>query len=248
MTRLPDLSTALATALLAVAASGCATSPDADPRDPLEPMNRAVFEFNDTFDQAIATPVAKAYRAVLHQEIRSRISNFWSNIGDVFIGVNNILQGKFQDGIEDWARVAFNSTIGLAGIHDVASDMGLEKHDEDFGQTFGRWGVGSGPYLVIPFIGPSTLRDGTGLALDFHFDPWNDVTPSSFRDPMWALRFVNRRAELLEASSLLEQAALDRYIFLRDAYLQRRRNQIYDGQPPREREPDVNDEPRPSVK
>ena len=239
----------LALFLAVVAACGCATSPDADPRDPLEPMNRAVYEFNDTFDQAIATPVAKAYRGVLHVEIRNRISNFWSNIGDVFIGVNNVLQGKFQDGVEDWARVAFNSTIGLFGIHDVASDMGLEKHDEDFGQTFGRWGVGSGPYLVIPFIGPSTLRDGTGLVLDFHFDPWNDVTPSSFRDPMWALRFVNRRAELLDASSLLEQAALDRYIFLRDAYLQRRRNQIYDGQPPRRREEDdVNEAPKPAVK
>jgi phospholipid-binding lipoprotein MlaA len=238
-----------ATALLAVVAvSGCATSPDADPRDPLEPMNRAIYNFNDSFDEAIATPVAKAYRSVLHVEIRNRISNFWSNIGDVFIGVNNVLQGKFQDGIEDWARVAFNSTIGLFGIHDVASDMGIEKHDEDFGQTFGRWGIGPGPYLMIPFIGPSTLRDGTGLVLDFHFDPWNDVTPSSFRDPMWGLRLVNRRAELLVASSLLEQAALDRYIFLRDAYLQRRRNQVYDGQPPRQRDEDVNEPPKPAVK
>ena len=237
--------TRLVLLLAVVALCGCATSPDADPRDPLEPMNRAVYEFNDTFDQAIATPVAKAYRGLLHVEIRNRISNFWSNIGDVFIGVNNVLQGKLQDGIEDWARVAFNSTIGLAGIHDVATDMGIEKHDEDFGQTFGRWGVGSGPYLVIPFIGPSTLRDGTGLMLDFYFDPWNDVTPSSVRDPMWALRFVNRRAELLDATSLLEQAALDRYIFLRDAYLQRRRSQIYDGHPPRE---EVNDPPDQPVK
>jgi phospholipid-binding lipoprotein MlaA len=234
--------------LAVVALSGCATSPDADPRDPLEPMNRAVFSFNDTFDDAIATPVAKAYRAVLHQEIRSRVANFFSNIGDVFIGVNNILQGKFQDGIEDWARVAFNSTIGLAGIHDVASDMGLEKHDEDFGQTFGRWGVGSGPYLVLPFIGPSTLRDGTGLMLDYYADPLNDFRPSGVKDKLWALRLVNRRAELLDASSLLEQAALDRYIFLRDAYLQRRRSQIYDGQPPRQRDDDVNDAPEPSVK
>ena len=238
----------LATALLVVAASGCATSPDADPRDPLEPMNRAIYSFNDGFDDAIATPVAKAYRSVLHAEIRNRISNFWSNIGDVFIGVNNILQGKFQDGIEDWARVAFNSTIGLAGIHDVASDMGLEKHDEDFGQTFGRWGVGSGPYLVIPFLGPSTLRDGTGLALDFYADPMNEFSPSEVRDPLWVVRLINRRADLLDASSLLEQAALDRYIFLRDAYLQRRRSQIYDGSPPRQRDEEVNEPPPPAVK
>jgi phospholipid-binding lipoprotein MlaA len=231
-----------------MAVCGCASAPDADPRDPLEPMNRAMFKFNDTFDDAIATPVAKAYRSVLHVEIRTRVSNFFSNIGDVFIGVNNVLQGKFQDGIEDWARVAFNSTIGLFGIHDVASDMGLEKHDEDFGQTFGHWGVGPGPYLVLPFLGPSTLRDGTGLVLDFYADPLNDVTPSSVRDPLWGLRLVNRRAELLDASSLLEQAALDRYIFLRDAYLQRRRNQIYDGSPPRQRDEEVNEPSGPAVK
>jgi len=235
--------------LLAVlAASGCATSPDADPRDPLEPMNRALFSFNDAFDEAIGTPVAKGYRAVLHQEIRTRISNFFSNLGDVFIGVNNILQGKLQEGVEDWARVAFNSTIGLAGIHDVASEMGLEKHDEDFGQTFGHWGVGSGPYLVLPFLGPSTLRDGTGLALDFYADPLNDFTPSEVRDPLWVLRLINRRADLLDASGLLEQAALDRYIFLRDAYLQRRRSQIYDGSPPRQRDEEVNEPPPPAVK
>jgi phospholipid-binding lipoprotein MlaA len=185
---------------------------------------------------------------VLHQEIRTRISNFFSNLGDVFIGVNNILQGKFQDGVEDWARVAFNSTIGLAGIHDVASEMGLEKHDEDFGQTFGHWGIGSGPYLVLPFLGPSTLRDGTGLALDFYADPMNEFSPSEVRDPLWVVRLINRRADLLDASSLLEQAALDRYIFLRDAYLQRRRSQIYDGSPPRQRDEEVNEPPPPAVK
>jgi len=126
--------------LLASVLAGCATT-DGDPRDPFEGFNRGVYKFNETVDKAIAKPVATAYRDLLHEEIRSRVRNFFSNIADLFIGVNNLLQGKFQDGVEDWARFAFNSTIGLFGIHDVASDMGIEKHDEDFGQTFGRWGA-----------------------------------------------------------------------------------------------------------
>jgi phospholipid-binding lipoprotein MlaA len=231
----------------ALAVSGCASGPDRDPRDPLEPMNRAVYKFNDTFDEAIAKPVAKAYRGALHVEIRTRVSNFFSNIGDIFIGVNNILQGKIQDGVEDWARFAFNSTIGLLGIHDVASDMGIEKHNEDFGQTFGRWGIGPGPYLVLPILGPSTLRDGAGLALDMYADPITAVDPDDLRFGLYLTRAINTRSELLDAGDLLDQAALDRYIFLRDAYLQRRRSLIYDGSPPRSRE-QVNDTPEPSVK
>jgi phospholipid-binding lipoprotein MlaA len=231
--------------LAAVAVSGCATTPDSDPRDPFEPMNRAVYRFNDEFDQAIAKPVAGVYRDVLHVEIRSRVSNFFANIQDIFIGVNNILQGKLQDGVEDWARFAFNSTIGLAGIHDVASDMGIEKHNEDFGQTFGRWGAGPGPYLILPFLGSSTLRDTGGLAFDWYFAPLAEARPIALRNSLYTLYFVNTRAELLTASSLLEQAALDRYIFQRDAYFQRRRSLIYDGSPPREQ---VNDTPDPTVK
>jgi len=233
--------------LLAAMISGCATGPDRDPRDPLEPMNRAVYKFNDTFDQVIATPVASAYRDVLHVEIRSRVSNFFSNIQDIFIGVNNLLQGKLQDGVEDWARFAFNTTFGLLGIHDVASDMGIEKHNEDFGQTFGRWGVDSGPYVILPFLGSSTLRDSAGIALDYYFAPLGEARPIALRNSLYGLYFVNTRAEYLDASSLLEQAALDRYIFQRDAYLQRRRSLIYDGSPPRERD-EVNDTPDSSVK
>jgi phospholipid-binding lipoprotein MlaA len=233
--------------LLVAMVCGCATGPDRDPRDPLEPMNRAVYKFNDTFDDAIAKPVAGAYRDVLHVEIRSRVSNFFSNIQDVFIGVNNLLQGKLQDGVEDWARFAFNTTFGLLGIHDVASDMGIEKHNEDFGQTFGRWGVGSGPYLILPFLGSSTLRDTAGTAVDYYFAPLAEARPIALRNSLYGLYFVNTRAEYLDASSLLEQAALDRYIFQRDAYLQRRRSLIYDGSPPRERD-EVNDTPDSSVK
>jgi phospholipid-binding lipoprotein MlaA len=236
----------LALLLAVLAAPGCASSPDADPRDPFEPANRAVYRFNDGFDDYIARPLATGYRKALHVEIRARVSNFFSNIQDIMIGANNVLQGKFQEGVEDWARFVFNSTIGLAGIHDVASDMGLEKHNEDFGQTFGRWGAGPGPYLILPILGSSTLRDAGGTVIDLYAAPLPHVRPIALRNSLYGLYFLNTRAELLDASSILEQAALDRYIFQRDAYLQRRRSLIYDGSPPRERE--VNDSPDPSVK
>jgi len=218
-------------------ASGCATV-DADPRDPFEGMNRGVFAFNDSFDRTIATPIARTYRGALHPEIRDRVRNFFSNLADPLIGVNNLLQGKFEDGFFDWVRFGFNTTIGLLGVHDVASDMGYEKHNEDFGQTFGWWGAPPGPYLVLPFLGSSDVRDGLGTGVDFYVDPMRLIEPDGLRYSLWALRFTNVRADLLDASRLLEEAALDRYVFLRDAYLQRRRSLIYDGRPPREREPE----------
>jgi phospholipid-binding lipoprotein MlaA len=222
--------------LVLTLASGCAaTGEERDPRDPLEGLNRGVYKFNDTFDQYLAKPVARTYVKVLHQEIRTRIGNFFSNLADPFIGVNNFLQGKFEDGVNDWARFAFNSTFGLLGIHDVASEWGLEKHNEDFGQTFGRWGAGPGPYLVLPILGSSTLRDGLGTGLDIWLDPMGDIRPINVRNSLIVLRATNVRADLLEASRILEEAALDRYVFQRDAYLQRRRSLIYDGKPPREK-------------
>jgi phospholipid-binding lipoprotein MlaA len=235
---------------LLTALAGCAsTGEERDPRDPFEPFNRGVYRFNDKFDEYLAQPVARTYRKAVHQEIRSRVGNFFANIQDLFIGVNNFLQGKVQDGVNDWARFAFNSSFGLLGIHDVASEWGLEKHNEDFGQTFGRWGVGSGPYLILPFLGSSTVRDATGTAVDYYFAPLAEARPIALRNSLYGLYFVNTRAELLEASNLLEQAALDRYTFQRDAYLQRRRSLIHDGSPPREREPEeVNDKPGSTVK
>ncbi|HYN11463.1 MAG TPA: VacJ family lipoprotein [Burkholderiales bacterium] len=222
--------------LLGLIVAGCAATGDRDPRDPWEPMNRAVYKFNDVVDEAVAKPVARAYRKALHSEIRARIGNFFSNLADPFIGVNNFLQGKLEEGFQDWVRFAFNSTIGLLGIHDVASDMGYEKHNEDFGQTFGRWGAGSGPYLMLPFFGPSNVRDGVGFALDSYVDPMQVIDPSDLRTALYGTRLIDTRAGLLDASSLMEEAALDRYIFLRDAYLQRRRSLIYDGRPPRDPE------------
>ncbi|HEY8248962.1 MAG TPA: VacJ family lipoprotein [Burkholderiales bacterium] len=223
--------------MLLLLANGCATSSgeERDPRDPFEGFNRGIYSFNETVDVYVAQPVARAYVKVLHQEIRSRVGNFFSNVQDIFIGVNNFLQGKFVDGVNDWARFTFNTTFGLLGIHDVASEMGLEKHNEDFGQTFGRWGAGSGPYLILPFLGSSTVRDGAGLAIDWWVAPLTEVRPIALRNTLYGVYFVNTRADLLEAGRILEEAALDKYVFQRDAYLQRRRSLIYDGSPPREK-------------
>lgn len=228
----------VAVAALLVLLGGCATTGESDPRDPLEPLNRKVYRFNEVFDDYLARPVATAYRKALHEEIRNRVRNFFSNIGDIFTGVNSILQGKFQDGVEDWARFAFNSTFGLFGLHDVATDMGLEKHNEDFGQTFGRWGIPEGPYLVLPILGSSTVRDGIGTGFDWYTDPLAEVRPIRVRNSAVVLRGVQLRSDLLDASRILEEAALDKYIFQRDAYLQRRRSLVYDGRPPREQQED----------
>ena len=230
----------LALAALCVVA-GCATTGERDPRDPWEPLNRGIYRFNDRVDTAIAQPVARFYVRAVPVEIRGRVRNFFGNISDVFIGVNNFLQGKFEDGVSDWARFAFNTTIGLFGIHDVATDMGYEKHNEDFGQTFGRWGAPSGPYLILPILGSSTLRDGIGTGIDMYTDPLSEVRGYHTQYALVGLRLTQVRADLLDASRILEEAALDKYVFQRDAYLQRRRSLIYDGRPPREKEPD--DEP-----
>jgi phospholipid-binding lipoprotein MlaA len=224
--------------LLAIAlVAGCATT-NGDPRDPLEGMNRTVYGFNDKVDSWVLKPVSRAYFDYMPVEIRDRVRNFFGNIADPMIGVNNILQGKFEDGFFDWVRFGFNSTVGLLGLHDVATDMGYEKHNEDFGQTFGRWGAPPGPYLVLPFLGSSNVRDGIGLGLDYYFDPMTGVRDKDFSYPLWGLRVVQVRADVLDASRILDEAALDKYTFQRDAYLQRRRSLIYDGRPPREREPE----------
>src|SRR5438552_8246858 len=227
--------------LLAATVAGCATT-GGNPADPLEPFNRAMFGFNDAVDRAVIKPVAKGYRAVVPGIVRTGVSNFFSNLEDVWISVNNVLQGKFQDGFGDFGRVLINSTLGVAGIFDFASDMGIQKHNEDFGQTLGRWGVGSGAYLVLPILGPSTVRDGFGFLVDTQADPVWRVGNVPARNTAVGVRFIARRAELLDATSVVEQAALDKYSFVRDAWMQRRRNLIYDGDPPRERE-EPDDEP-----
>ncbi|MCX7156457.1 MAG: VacJ family lipoprotein [Rhodocyclales bacterium] len=229
------------TVAVAVAATGllagCATS--GNPKDPIEGFNRAMFAFNEGLDAAIVKPVAKGYDAVLPSPIKTGVTNFFSNIDDLFIGVNNLLQGKVPEAFSDLGRVMINTTVGLLGVIDFASDAGLEKHDEDFGQTFGRWGVGNGAYVVIPVFGSRTARDTVGLVLDVAADPVANHRPTRTRDLALALRFVNDRANLLPADKVIEEAALDKYSYMRDAYLQRRRNLIHDGNPPREIEADA---------
>jgi len=222
----------LAVVVLLCGAAGCATN-GGDPRDPIEGFNRAMYSFNDGFDQAIGKPVATAYRDAVPSPIRSMVRNFFANIADLWIGANNLLQGKPADAVTDWARFAFNTTIGLFGVIDIASEVGLEKHDEDFGQTFGRWGAADGAYFVWPFLGSSSVRDSVGLVFDIGLDPVRRHEPKDPRRFMVVLRAVNKRADLLDASRILEEAALDKYVFQRDAYLQRRRSQVYDGNPPR---------------
>ncbi len=239
MTVLRAIKRLCAAALLTGLVAGCATTGGGSAGDPLEPLNRAIFGFNETFDQVLMKPVAQGYRAVLPEMVRTGVTNFFSNIEDVWIAANNLLQGKPENALQDVMRVAINTVIGLGGLIDVASDAGLEKHNEDFGQTLGRWGIGSGPYIVLPFLGPSTLRDGIGLfGVDYAVEPvWNlDHIPT--RNTLYAGRAVNSRANALDAVSLIEEAALDKYRFVRDAHLQRRRSLIYDGDPPRERAPE----------
>jgi phospholipid-binding lipoprotein MlaA len=223
----------LVVALLLCGAAGCATTAGSDPRDPLEGFNRAMFSFNEGFDEAIGKPISTAYRDLLPAPVRTWARNFFANLYDLWTGFNNLIQGKPADAVTDWARFAFNSTLGVFGFNDVATSMGLEKHDEDFGQTLGRWGMDDGAYLVWPFWGASSMRDTAGLLADFYADPVVRHRPKGVRDLIWATRAVGKRADLLDASRILEEAALDKYVFLRDAYLQRRRSQVYDGSPPR---------------
>ena len=222
----------LAMAALLCGAAGCATV-GSDPRDPMEPFNRAMFSFNDGFDEAIGKPVSTAYRDVVPSPARMAVRNFFSNIADLWIGANNLLQGKPLDALTDWTRFAMNTTVGLFGLMDFASEVGIEKHDEDFGQTMGRWGIDEGAYLVWPLLGSSTVRDSIGLIPDLHFDPVLRHKPVRVRNVMTVLRATSKRADLLDASRILEEAALDKYVFQRDAYLQRRRSLVYDGNPPR---------------
>ncbi len=229
----------LAVAALAAALAGCATVQSPDPRDPWEPMNRATFEFNDGVDRAVLKPLAEGYRFVLPELARSGVRNFFENLRDPWIALNQLLQGKVEEALSDGWRFIANSTFGLGGIFDIASDMGMPKHNEEFGQTLAVWGVDFGPYLVLPILGPSSVRDGVGTLvnsqgfLPWQLPKWLDVDRRvAWQNSLTALDIVQTRANLLDATDLLEQAALDRYAFLRNAYFQRRRNLIYDGNPP----------------
>jgi phospholipid-binding lipoprotein MlaA len=219
--------------------SGCATTGPGttDMRDPWEKMNRGIYEFNDSADIAIVQPLARGYNR-LPGWTREGVGNFFGNLDDVATGFNNFLQGKPVEGVSDLGRVVVNSVLGVFGLWDVATPMGLEKHNEDFGQTLAVWGVNSGPYLVIPFLGPSTLRDAPARLVDPGWYLGYKLDNSTLSWSLWSVNELQIRASLLRAESVLETAAIDKYAFIRDAWLQRRRSLVYDGNPPRIKEED----------
>lgn len=217
-----------------VLATGCATGPNANPADPLEPLNRQVYRFNNALDDALLKPAATVYVKVLPSPIRTGVNNFFGNLSDVWSFANSVAQLKLQDSAQTFMRVNVNTVFGLGGILDVATDLGIDRHSEDFGQTLGRWGVPAGPYLVLPLLGPSTLRDTVALPVDVQGDLVNHIADIPVRNSMYALRLIDIRANLLRVGQLLEDAALDRYTFTRDAFLQRRRSEVHDGNLPDE--------------
>jgi len=221
------MGTIIRVAALAVvfATSGCATT---NPNDPFEPFNRTMFSLNDKLDQAALKPAAQAY-SHLPSFVQTGVTNFFGNLADVWTSINEFLQGKAADGVTDVMRVAVNTTFGIGGLIDIGSEAGMPKHSEDFGQTLGFWGVKPGPYVVLPLFGPSTLRDTVATPVDFLGDPWYYERPVRWRNTGTVVRIVNQRAALLNVSNLLEDAALDRYEFVRDAYLQRREGKVHDG-------------------
>jgi phospholipid-binding lipoprotein MlaA len=228
--------------LTAVGLAGCASTKASNPADPLESVNRSIYKFNDTVDKAVIKPVARGYKAVMPTAGRVMVSNFFSNLDDVVVTFNDLLQFKLVQGFSDGMRFLVNTTLGVFGLIDVASVGGLKKHDEDFGQTLGKWGVGNGPYLVLPILGPSTLRDSAGLYADGYVSPMYQMQNMRARNQAYMVRGVNRRAELLDQEKVLNEAMIDPYVFLRDAYLLHRKSLVYDGNPPRPRYDEEDDD------
>jgi phospholipid-binding lipoprotein MlaA len=223
---------ALAVLLLS---AGCATTGTTELKDPWEKMNRGIYGFNDSLDVALVQPVARGYNK-LPSFAREGVGNFFGNLDDVANSLNNVLQGKPREGVSDLGRVVVNTVFGVFGLWDVATPLGLEKHNEDFGQTLAVWGVNSGPYLVIPLLGPSTLRDAPARLVDPGWYLGYKLDNRTLSWSLWAVNEIQTRASLLKAESVLDTAAIDRYSFIRDAWLQRRNSLVYDGNPPRAKE------------
>ena len=240
----------LAVLALLLMSNGCATGPNANPKDPLEPMNRSVAKFNDVVDDNVLKPVATGYRDYTPQPVQTGVSNFFRNLSDVWSTVNNGLQLKGRDTAESLMRVVVNTTLGIYGFFDVATEIGLQRHPEDLGQTLGYWGVPDGPYVVLPVLGPSTLRDSRVIPFETSVDFVRQHDDVPVRNTAMAVRIVDKRASLLKTTDLLSGAAIDKYSFTRDSYLQYRRNQVFDGNPPEEADlPDPSAEPAaPSAK
>jgi phospholipid-binding lipoprotein MlaA len=216
----------LQVAMLA-ALAGCAGF-NTNPRDPMEPLNREVAKFNEGVDSVVLKPAATVYQKTLPPLVRTGVSNFFGNLGDAWSFVNSALQFKLQNAAEDFMRLNVNTFFGLGGILDIASELNIERHKEDFGQTLGRWGVPAGPYIVLPLLGPSTLRDSLALTADYRGDLVHHVHDIDTRNSLYGLRAVDARANLLRVGSVIDQAALDKYSFTRDAYLQKRQSEIFE--------------------
>ena len=212
--------------LVVVAMQGCATGPNANPADPMEPLNRAVFGFNDRIDRALIRPVAVVYDQAVPPLVQRGVGNFFGNLSDVWSVANNVLQFKPQEAAEMFLRVGVNTLFGFAGIVDIATELRLPKNRQDFGQTLGVWGVNPGPYVVLPILGPSSVRDAVGSAVDLNVDLVGNLRDVPLRNSLQAARAVDKRAELLDTTNALDQAALDRYTFARDVYLKRRASSI----------------------
>lgn len=240
---------ALRTALLVAAAlvlAGCATVREArggpgQKLDPWEKWNRRVFSFNEKLDENVLKPVATVYSNVVPEPVRSGVDNFFGNFADAWSAINNLLQGKLANGLSDVIRVGTNTVFGVFGLFDVASEAGIERHKEDFGQTLGHWGVGAGAYIVWPVLGPSTVRESFALPLDLSASPSAVIHDGQAKFGIYTLQLINTRANLLGASRVVDDIALDKYTFIRDGYLQRRRSLVYDGEPPES--PDDTPEP-----
>lgn len=213
--------------------TGCAGA--RNPNDPLEPINRGIYRFNDTVDKTVFKPIAQGYSMVMPAFGQTMATNFFSNLGDINVTINDFLQFKIVQGLSDGTRFVINSTLGVFGLFDIASTGELKKHREDFGQTLGKWGIGNGPYLVLPILGPTTLRDGIGDYVDSFHDPVIQIDDMRTRNQVYVAEKVSARAELLDQEKVLEDAMIDSYQFIRDAYLLRRRSLVHDGDPPREK-------------
>ena len=241
--------------LLLLQVGACASSPkvteggaqaeervkDRSPVDPWEPLNRGIYAVNDGLDTITLKPLAKGYKAITPGFVRRGISNFFANLGTPLNIINNLLQGKGRDALSDTARLVMNSTVGIGGLFDPATSAGLVQHDEDFGQTLATWGVPNGSYVMLPILGPRTLRDLIALPLDIFLDPLFHYDNSSIRDKLWILQGIHLRAKLLAAENIINDS-FDPYITIREAYLQNREFRIYDGDPPVDDEDDLFDE------
>jgi phospholipid-binding lipoprotein MlaA len=228
----------LVATLAVVLLGGCATTSTTSRVDPFEPVNRAMYAIHEPIDRNVVQPVARAYLDHVPRAIRQPITSFFNNIDDLYSGINGVLQGKTDKAAHDFGRVMVNSLFGLGGLIDFASEAGIPRGEEDFGQTFGHWGIPPGPYIFVPLLGPTTVRDSTNFIIRGYTSPLDQLDSIAARNVLWGVGIFDARVQALEAQTLVDRAALDPYTFIRRAYLQRREYLTYDGRPPVRKEDD----------